>query len=407
MKKKVLVLYLLIISLLFLTEEAFCAKKVREIDKIHREIQQLTAKIKRNNREPLLYYNRGCLYMKKGLWVKAEKDFSMAVKLYDEFEDALYNRALARWHLKKVDKALEDLNRVIYLNPKAVDALCNRANILYEMGRYDEALADIKRALKIDPNDKDLLSNMAAVYKALGEDRKAKQILSEVSSTKKREAIISKEEMESLSLSLKECEVENFIPYAEPSLRPYLKRYMDIKGELDRSYEELYRYVKANFGRKISRKGNTLIFYIKGEDPRWVNVFGPMWKKLIRARPNEPRYFTLGITWRFDTECEVLRRCAECLKDQSRCEETHVSDSSIQLKKIDGKWRLVNSKPKKEWEMFLSVGKGFCELLRWSKEFLKTHSKKMEYEELMIRFATRYVQKMGDIIAAGLKKTIS
>ena len=275
------------------------------------------------------------------------------------------------------------------------------------MGRYDEALPDIKRALKIDPNDKDLLFNMATLYKALGEDRKARQILSELSSGKNEGVVISKKEVEPLIPSLRGCDVKTFIPYSEPSLRPYLKRYIDIKSELDRSYEALYRYVKANFGRKISRKGNILIFYIKGEDPRWVNVFGPMWKKLIRARANEPRYFTLGITWQFDTECEVLRRCAECLRDQSRCEETRVSDSSIQLKKIDGKWGLVNSKPKKEWEMFLSVGKGFCELLRWSKEFLKTHSKKMEYEELMIQFATRYIQKMGDIIAVGLKKTTS
>jgi tetratricopeptide (TPR) repeat protein len=74
-----------------------------------------------------------------------------ALSLWPEFFEALVNRGIALYELKRFGEALADYDRAIALRPDNADALVNRGNALGKLRRHEDALASYDRALELQP----------------------------------------------------------------------------------------------------------------------------------------------------------------------------------------------------------------------------------------------------------------
>jgi tetratricopeptide (TPR) repeat protein len=74
-----------------------------------------------------------------------------ALSLRPDFVEALVNRGIALYGLKRFGDALGDYDRAIALRPDHADALVNRGNALDRLRRHEDALASYDRALELRP----------------------------------------------------------------------------------------------------------------------------------------------------------------------------------------------------------------------------------------------------------------
>jgi tetratricopeptide (TPR) repeat protein len=74
-----------------------------------------------------------------------------ALTLWPDFFEALVNRGIALYELKRFGEALADYDRAIALRPDHADALVNRGNALGKLRRHEDALASYDRALELQP----------------------------------------------------------------------------------------------------------------------------------------------------------------------------------------------------------------------------------------------------------------
>ena len=78
------------------------------------------------------YYNRGCVYDKKGDLTEALSDYNKAIELNPDFAEAYYNRAVAYYQLNEYDQAWINVQKVEALggtaNPDFINALRSKSN---------------------------------------------------------------------------------------------------------------------------------------------------------------------------------------------------------------------------------------------------------------------------------------
>jgi tetratricopeptide (TPR) repeat protein len=74
-----------------------------------------------------------------------------ALALWPDFVEALVNRGIALYGLKRFSDALADYDRAIALRPDRADTLVNRGNALGKLQRHVEALASYDDTLKLQP----------------------------------------------------------------------------------------------------------------------------------------------------------------------------------------------------------------------------------------------------------------
>jgi tetratricopeptide (TPR) repeat protein len=82
-----------------------------------------------------------------------------ALSLWPDFVEALVNRGIALYELKRFGDALADYDRAIALRPGNADALVNRGNTLGKLRRHGEALASYDDALKLQPAHVEAFTN--------------------------------------------------------------------------------------------------------------------------------------------------------------------------------------------------------------------------------------------------------
>jgi tetratricopeptide (TPR) repeat protein len=90
-----------------------------------------------------------------------------ALSLRPDFVEALVNRGIALYGLKRFGEALADYDRAIALRPGYADALVNRGNALGRLQRHEEALASYNNALKSQPAHVEALVSRAATLHEL------------------------------------------------------------------------------------------------------------------------------------------------------------------------------------------------------------------------------------------------
>ena len=79
------------------------------------ELERLNGLIAGNNNNADYFYNRGWIYEKMNDAVKAEKDYSAAIKLDKGHVDALYNRGLIYLKSKRYALAVRDFSGVDFV----------------------------------------------------------------------------------------------------------------------------------------------------------------------------------------------------------------------------------------------------------------------------------------------------
>lgn len=149
-------------------------------------------------KDPVLYYQAGCRFMKVKRYQQALDSFNKALELNPKYYEASFRKALV-YHLTGYDKyaarryqdvikhkpemsearinlaalhrkhkhysgAEEQLLAVIETNPYSFEAHYNLANVLVEDGRPEEALKEYKLCLKIKPKNAMVHNNMGVLF---------------------------------------------------------------------------------------------------------------------------------------------------------------------------------------------------------------------------------------------------
>ncbi|MCD4679306.1 MAG: tetratricopeptide repeat protein [Bacteroidales bacterium] len=118
----------------------------------------------------LPYLNRGIYYMTIEDKDAALADFSKALKIFPDYQDALKQRYHLLISKGLYNDALNDLTRLIRLDPSNVAAHYMMGEIY---GKYlndpDNALIYLNKAFKLNPEDFSVLSNLGIVYAMKGD----------------------------------------------------------------------------------------------------------------------------------------------------------------------------------------------------------------------------------------------
>lgn len=96
--------------------------------------------------------NRGGAYSEQKDYDHAIADYSQAIGLNPELENAFYDRGEAYRLEKNYGHAVEDYDRAVQLDPKDADALYGRGLAKTALGQKAAGSADMAQARSIDPN---------------------------------------------------------------------------------------------------------------------------------------------------------------------------------------------------------------------------------------------------------------
>ena len=202
----------------------------------------------------------------------------------------------------------------------------------------------------------------------------------------------------SLRKSAIECRVQDFIDYMSPGTVERLRHLKALHGNLGRRREALYTTARRSFGDLVQMEGSGIKFRFRGADPRWDRIFGPHWRQNLQTGANEPHFFMIRVAFGWNEECRVIQQFQACLEDREFCQETSMDNSLLQIKKIHGKWWLVDTKTDREWEVLFKMAEGDVELLDWATEYLGTHHAKTPYETLLLHLAEEYTERLQRLI---------
>ncbi len=121
--------------------------------------------------------NRAFIYLIKGDYDQAIRDFDAAIRLNPLFTQAHYGRGNAYRRKKAYDQAIQDFDVVIRLNSASARAYRSRCWTYGLMRRPDQALPDCNESLRINPRNPNTLDSRAFAYWLLEEHEKARQDL--------------------------------------------------------------------------------------------------------------------------------------------------------------------------------------------------------------------------------------
>lgn len=85
----------------------------------------------------------------------AAEDFTAAIQLNSESNEALLKRAECNVYLKKYDKAISDYNKALKINPDSVKILYLRGLAYHAAENFKSAFNDFTEVIKLSPNNYD------------------------------------------------------------------------------------------------------------------------------------------------------------------------------------------------------------------------------------------------------------
>ena len=96
-------------------------------------------------------YNSGVDKYEQGDYQGAIADYTKAIKIDPQHENAYSNRGIAKDELGDLQGAIADLNKAIEIDPEYAKAYNNRGTTKGKLKDYQGAIADLNKALEIDP----------------------------------------------------------------------------------------------------------------------------------------------------------------------------------------------------------------------------------------------------------------
>ena len=107
---------------------------------------------KEPDRAHVAYNNRGIIYLNRGQFEDALRDFDTAIQINSHYLMYYTNRAQAYIRLKNYANALKDLTTVVTLDPGNLSGYVYRAMMYNWQGDHDKALADLTTAVTLKPD---------------------------------------------------------------------------------------------------------------------------------------------------------------------------------------------------------------------------------------------------------------
>jgi len=123
----------------------------------------------------LAYYDRGNGHNYKREYALAAADYTKAIGLKPDYEQAYCNRGQVNDEMGNIDQALADLNTAIGLDKGDPIAYYDRGNLYYGQQKFDASLADYSEALRLKPDYENVFTNRGNVYTLLGKYELAMQ----------------------------------------------------------------------------------------------------------------------------------------------------------------------------------------------------------------------------------------
>jgi len=111
------------------------------------------------------YFEKGKMYISKGMPGKAITEFSKAIKIKPQSVAAYYNRGLAYQQKGRYDHAISDYTKAIKIKPMFAGSYFNRGGIYSRKGLYDKAISDYTKVIEINPKS---AAKLASVYNSRG-----------------------------------------------------------------------------------------------------------------------------------------------------------------------------------------------------------------------------------------------
>lgn len=126
---------------------------------------------------PTIQNNLGNVLISTGDPAGAEAAFNAAYTANPTLTDALYNRAVARHHLRRRNEAEADYRLVLAKDPARIDAAVNLAALLREAENLPEAIAVLEGSLPNAPGFPEALLSLATLYETVGRAEEASGVL--------------------------------------------------------------------------------------------------------------------------------------------------------------------------------------------------------------------------------------
>lgn len=154
------------------------ALALRELDRMHEAIDDLTLAIGTGQAPTRVYFLRGQLYSLQSRTAEAAADRAMGLKLVPNDVQSWVARGIARLPAD-LDGALADFQAALQLNPRYRAALLHSAGLLSDgQGNNEAALAPLDNLLRDSPSDIDARAARAVLLARLG---RAQEALDDVS----------------------------------------------------------------------------------------------------------------------------------------------------------------------------------------------------------------------------------
>ncbi|MCU0430214.1 MAG: tetratricopeptide repeat protein [Cytophagaceae bacterium] len=114
------------------------------------------------------YYNKGILHFKQGNYAEAVNDFTSAIAIYPQYEQAFHQRALSHEKLGNTNQAISDYDQVVRLNPKNSQAFMLRGHLNSKVGMDDEAIKDYTKVIELDARNYEAHYERGLIYNIMG-----------------------------------------------------------------------------------------------------------------------------------------------------------------------------------------------------------------------------------------------
>ena len=136
----------------------------KEKEKLLKEIEKYTEKIKKDPDNDTYYHNRGNVYANLKDYEKAINDYDEAIKLNPNDDKSYYNKGVICVDLIDFNKAIENFNKAISLNHGNVIFYYSRGITYANLNDNDKAIHDFDKAIRLNPNDDRFYYNKGVIY---------------------------------------------------------------------------------------------------------------------------------------------------------------------------------------------------------------------------------------------------
>ena len=134
---------------------------------IHKALKANREVVKLSPKDPEGFNNLGLILHKLKNYQEAEYNFKNALKIKEDFDDALYNLGNLFKETGKLEEAEEIFIKCIKLNPKFSNAYVNLGNTQREMGKFLQAENNLSKCIECNPDFVEAHYNLANLFKEL------------------------------------------------------------------------------------------------------------------------------------------------------------------------------------------------------------------------------------------------